>query len=492
MSISAYRTLDAFFRVQCRVSQNSIFLVFRYEENICELTFGSSLDISTEIASGLKKKHFREGSRALFFANVSCSSVLTLMAIQLLGGVDFCCDPDTDEEAVFWLIKKSRTEIVFSDRLGLLENIKEKNPHVKVVYLSWEDNPKNSTVTYLSQIRSKEDKQKNLAEQGSHHRLADDPASVLFAKKEVKDQYPLGTVLTHRGILANLTAFAMVFTSPQKERILLNQPLSHPSTRLMIYWCMYVGSSLCFAEKTLDEMDFQALRPTKAVLTAGQYNHFFSDLCSRYVCTKARPIQHLLFKAYLRSRVVLDSLRSRTADWTGFLRLPMFFMSSLILLISGTLRILSSFCLSSEAKSFFGESLHTIFLTEGMITRECSSMRRILGMNLLRAFWLTESSHIISCQSLSFESHLEDTLSLKYYPVGKLLHGVELKILSPNKEDITDILYAEGDLLVRSNSVMKGYFDEPEATEKVLKPSGWLHTGKRGRIGPKGELQIFL
>ena len=491
MSISAYRTLGAFFRVQSKVSQNSVFLTFRHENHICELTFGSSLDIAAEIASGLRQKHFKERSRALFFANVSCPSVLTLMAVHLLGGVDFCGDPNIDEKTALWLIKKSQAEIIFSDRLNLLKNIKKKSPNVKTVYLSWEDHLGNSTISYLSQIRSAKEKQKILAKQDSHQRLSDDPASVLFVKKGT-EEYPLGTVLTHRGVLANLSSFAMVFTSPQKEKILLDQPLFDPSTRLMIYWCMYAGSSICFAERTLDERDFQDFHPTRAVLTAEKYNHLFSDFFFRYVYTNKRPIQYLLFQAYLRAREVLYALQTKTADWANFLKPPVFFVRTLTLFISGIFRILSKCCLEKKAKFFLGKELRTILLTEGMINQEYSAMRKILGMKLLRAFWLAESSHIISCQSLSSRHHDEDTFSPQYYSAGRLIHGVELKILSPNKEDITDILHAAGVLFIRSNSMMKGYFDDPESTEKVLDPSGWLNTGKQGRIGPSGELQIFL
>jgi long-chain acyl-CoA synthetase len=53
--------------------------------------------------------------------------------------------------------------------------------------------------------------------------------------------------------------------------------------------------------------------------------------------------------------------------------------------------------------------------------------------------------------------------------VGKSIPGAELKILEPNKDGVGEIL-AKGDM------VMKGYYNNPQETDKILK-NGWLHTG---------------
>lgn len=67
---------------------------------------------------------------------------------------------------------------------------------------------------------------------------------------------------------------------------------------------------------------------------------------------------------------------------------------------------------------------------------------------------------------------------------GRILPGMEAKILSPDQENVP------GEICVRGTNVMKGYFKNPEATEAVLDEEGWLHTGDMGTLSKDGI--IFL
>ena len=58
------------------------------------------------------------------------------------------------------------------------------------------------------------------------------------------------------------------------------------------------------------------------------------------------------------------------------------------------------------------------------------------------------------------------------------------KILSPDGERIP------GEICVRGENVMKGYYKNPEATEAVLDSDGWLHTGDMGTRDSDGTIYI--
>lgn len=61
---------------------------------------------------------------------------------------------------------------------------------------------------------------------------------------------------------------------------------------------------------------------------------------------------------------------------------------------------------------------------------------------------------------------------------------MEVKVTSDRPEDIP------GEICVRGQNVMKGYYKNPEATEAVLDSDGWLHTGDMGTVSPDGTIFI--
>jgi long-chain acyl-CoA synthetase len=90
------------------------------------------------------------------------------------------------------------------------------------------------------------------------------------------------------------------------------------------------------------------------------------------------------------------------------------------------------------------------------------------GLCLLQGYGLTESSPVIS---FNHKGHF------KLASVGLPIPGVEVKIA------------ADGEVLTRGPHVMKGYWNNPQATAETIR-DGWLHTGDLGRLDADGFLQI--
>jgi long-chain acyl-CoA synthetase len=94
---------------------------------------------------------------------------------------------------------------------------------------------------------------------------------------------------------------------------------------------------------------------------------------------------------------------------------------------------------------------------------------RALGVNLKQIYGQTETAALTA-------AHADG--DVKLHTVGKPMPGVEVRI-----DD-------NGEILIRSGSVIENYFDDPDASRKAL-VGGWLHTGDAGYFEPDGHLVVL-
>lgn len=129
--------------------------------------------------------------------------------------------------------------------------------------------------------------------------------------------------------------------------------------------------------------------------------------------------------------------------------------------------IISRVLSSSEAeKIFFHSELKFVFTAAAPLPLSTSEVFRGKGVPVVEGWGLTETS---PCCTLT-------CLLLDRQPgvVGFPIPGVEIR------------LGEEDEICVRGPNVMLGYFDNPEATARVLEPGGWFRTGDIGKITPHG------
>jgi len=99
------------------------------------------------------------------------------------------------------------------------------------------------------------------------------------------------------------------------------------------------------------------------------------------------------------------------------------------------------------------------------------------------AYGLTEASPVITM------TRRDDPVELRVSTVGRLLPGVEGKIVNPETgQDLPP--NTQGEIVTRSPCVMKGYYKMPEATRAAIDQDGWLHTGDLGEVDERGYFKV--
>jgi long-subunit acyl-CoA synthetase (AMP-forming) len=118
------------------------------------------------------------------------------------------------------------------------------------------------------------------------------------------------------------------------------------------------------------------------------------------------------------------------------------------------------------AEALFHPRLRFVFTAAAPLPKTLSDEFESRGVTILEGWGLTETS---PCCTVT-----RPGVARQPGVVGWPIPGVELKLTEENE------------ILVRGPNVMKGYFDNPEETERVFRDDGWFHTGDVGELTPNG------
>ena len=122
----------------------------------------------------------------------------------------------------------------------------------------------------------------------------------------------------------------------------------------------------------------------------------------------------------------------------------------------------------AKMRQRFGGRLKAMVSGGAPLNPEIGRFFLALGVTLLQGYGQTEAGPVITCNPPT---------QIKIDTVGPPLDGVRLRIAD------------DGEILVAGDNVMKGYWNDPEATAHALE-DGWLHTGDVGLIDEDGYLRI--
>ena len=122
----------------------------------------------------------------------------------------------------------------------------------------------------------------------------------------------------------------------------------------------------------------------------------------------------------------------------------------------------------SRSRARFGGRIKALVSGGAPLNPEVGLFFTALGLPVFQGYGQTECAPVVSVNT---------PRRVKLHTVGPPLPGIEVRIA------------ADGEILVRGDSVMQGYWRDPEATAETLK-DGWLHTGDIGLIDEDGFIQI--
>ncbi len=113
------------------------------------------------------------------------------------------------------------------------------------------------------------------------------------------------------------------------------------------------------------------------------------------------------------------------------------------------------------------------------------------GVEAIQGWGMTEMSPLgtVSIPRPSMRGDWDKELEIRGKQ-GRLMFGVEMKIVDADGNTLPHDGESQGELLVRGNAVIDGYYENPEATAKAFSDDGWFRTGDVSTIDPDGYMEI--
>ena len=131
--------------------------------------------------------------------------------------------------------------------------------------------------------------------------------------------------------------------------------------------------------------------------------------------------------------------------------------------------------INTKLTDSFGGNFHEIVIGGAALNEEVQEVLRKAGFAFTIGYGMTECGPLISYASWR---------EARFNSAGRCVTQLEMRIDSPDPENVV------GEIMVRGENVMKGYYKNEKATRDILDKDGWLHTGDLGTMDSEGFLYI--
>ena len=449
--------VELFFYQVDKQNKESIFLQWLNPNNKKTYTWEETQKNILKL-SNVIKQNIKEGDRCLLVSENRPEWFISDLAIMLSGGITVPAYTTYTEEDYKYLIEDCEPSLVIvsnNEMLTKLSNTINKKDYIKKVITLDEVNKVINNLdltnkeqyldfgTILKNNLLEEDKIKN------NKLKRTSPACIIYTSGTGGN--PKGVILSHGGILNNLVGACEIMKPLFNSRpvFLTWLPLSHSYEHCVQFAQIAVGAKVFYAErieKLLENMSES--KPT--IMTA--VPRFYQNLYNKINI-------NLKKQTGFKAKLINATLRLGNKK---LLNQTMTFYEKLVDLIVEIL-------VRKKIKKQFGGNLKAFVSGGGALDREIGEFLNSVGLPTLQGYGLTETSPVVSCNPIH---------KIKVETVGPPFKGNQVKIAD------------DGEILVKGENVMLGYWNKKDETDKVI-IDGWLYTGDIGEIDQEdGYLKI--
>lgn len=423
-------------------------LLYKKNGEYAGITYRELGERIEKLAHGLAARGLKPGERIAILSNNRPEWPICDFAIFSIRGIVVPVYHTLPEGQIADILKHAGVRAIFVEDQTQFDKVQRIFDHCQTLEFIFPITPIGKTATTITSF------QQLLTEgqtrQREHPGFFQESVDAINPKETCSMVYtsgttgePKGVMLHHRGFVLDVVNSESVFGLNPDDVFLSFLPLSHLYERLGGHWCpLYKGCTIGYADSINTVVDdIRKLRPTVMVSVPRLYEKISNTVIDQVesgptfkqkIFYRALKIGRRYHNKRLKNQLdVLRSLQYQLAEKLVFNKIKQKLGGRFRFPISGGAP------LSTETLKFF----------------------EAMGLHIVEGYGMTETHLIIT---------LTPPGNTRYGSCGTPIPGVEVKIAD------------DGEILVRGDTVMSGYYRQPELTKKVIDQDRWFHTGDMG------------
>jgi long-chain acyl-CoA synthetase len=412
----------------------------------------SFIDKFTLVSKALLELGIQRNDKIAIISEVNCTEWHIIdMAIQQVGAISVPIYPNLSEAETSYIFNHASVQFCFVSSQDLLEKmlqIKSELPQLKSVYtFNAGDTGNEFSLSSLLLSGQKSDKDALLTEIKNTIQY-EDLVTIIYTSGTTGK--PKGVMLSHKNIISNII-YTIDCVPPQLGVALSFLPICHAFERMATYLYQLESIQIYFAE-SVEKLAENAQEVHPHIMTV---------------------VPRLLEKVY-------DKIMAKAHDLKGIKKNIFFWALELVENYEPFQKnsFLFNIQLSMARKLIFnkwkaalGGEIQVLICGSAALQKRLIRIFDAAGLPILEGYGMTEASPIVSGAKWVKEGYQVGT-------TGKVLKNITAKIAE------------DGEILIKGDNVMMGYYREPEMTAEVFTEDGFFKTGDVGNLNERGLLSI--
>ncbi len=470
------KTIIELFETAVANYPNNIYLWEKTKGKYEGTTYSETREHVLNLAAGLIDLGFKKGDRAGLVADGRNDWIISELGMLYAGGINVPLSIRLQEKELTFRLQHSGSKYIFVSNLHAIkiEDIRHELPDLeKVIYLDGKENPGENDIDYKEILKKGAKLRNNNPEEFDavwKNIQPNDVANISYTSGTTAD--PKGIMLSHLNYAANVVQANSLMELKTEWKTLAILPWDHAFAHTTcLYVFMYKGASIASVEigktptETLKNIprNINEIKPS-LMMSVPAYSKAFRKNIEAGIRKKGENLYNV-FQFALKLAYKYNGDGKKKGKGFSFLYKPLLWIFDKILF--------------AKIRDGFGGKLEFFVGGGALLDIELQRFFYAIGMPVCQGYGLTEAAPVISSNVPN------DT---KFGSSGRLVKNIEIKILDDDGNELPT--GTKGEIVVKGDNVMLGYWDNPTATAETLK-NGWLHTGDMGYMDNEGYLYVL-